>query len=128
MKVVLFVVFLLVSHFGLMQIFRLSTYHAYFWKTLPLLLGYSALVGWLLFVLGLHEFFLWQVILASIWLFVVARRDEGATKALLDAAGKDADSVRFVADSTSMTRRYYSYSSFLYVAVLSLTYLWFLNA
>ena len=44
-----FVGFFLGSHFILMQIFKLTTYHAYFFKALPLLIAYSALVGWLLY-------------------------------------------------------------------------------
>lgn len=122
-----FATLLLLSHFGAMQIFRLTTYHAYFWKALPLLVGFGAFVGWLLFYLNLHEFFLWQIVLASAWLFLVARKQGAVAKAMLQAAGDDSESVRFVAASAFKTASYYTYSAFIYVVSLSVAYLWFYN-
>ena len=58
MHILGFLAFLAVSHFVLMQIFRLTTYHAYFLKGLPLLIGYGALIGFLLYTLDMHAFFL----------------------------------------------------------------------
>ena len=40
-----------------MKIFSFSTYHKYFYKTLPVLLIYSVLLGYLLDLFELHEFF-----------------------------------------------------------------------
>ncbi len=122
-EIVKFVAFLLVSHFVLMQIFRLTTYHAYFWKALPVLLAYSALVGYLLFAFALHKFFLWQVVLASAWLFSIGRKQRKAADAMLSFAGEDADTVRLMAMSTAKTSSYYTYSSFIYVLGFSLVYL-----
>lgn len=127
MMILAFAAFLVVSHFLLMQIFRLTTYHAYFWKAVPLLVGYSALVGWLLYAWRFHEFFLWQLVLASVWLFVVARKQNKSTEAMLQMAGDNADSVRFMASSVTRTRQYYAYSSFIYVIGFSITYLWLYN-
>ena len=122
-----FVAFLLVSHFGLMQIFKLTTYHAYFLKALPLLVGYSVLVGWLLYSLELHAFFIWQVVLASGWLFVISRKQAKQNVAMLALAEGDVEDVRFMASSVSKTRQYYIYSSFIYVIGFSTTYLWLIN-
>lgn len=127
MELLAFLAFLVASHFLLMQVFRLTTYHAYFWKALPLLVGYSALVGWLLYAFGFHQFFLWQVVLASAWLFIVGRKQDRLASAMLQMAGDDGDAVRFAAESTKSTSRYYAYSSFVYVICFSLTYLWFYN-
>lgn len=127
MQVLGFLVFLVTSHFGVLQIFRLTTYHAYFWKALPILVAYSALAGWLLYVLELHPFFLWQVALASVWLFVIGRKQGSVASAMLQMAGDDAEAVRFAAESTRRTSRYYAYSSFVYVTVFSLTYVWLYN-
>ena len=66
MQILGFAVFLVVSHFGVMQIFRLTTYHALFWKALPLLIIYGAGVAWALFALDMHAFFLWQLILVEV--------------------------------------------------------------
>lgn len=106
-----------------MQIFRLTTYHAYFWKALPVLLAYSALVGYLLFAFALHKFFFWQVVLASAWLFSIGRKQRKSAEAMLLSAGEDADAVRLVAMSTAKTNSYYAYSSFIYVVGFSLVYL-----
>lgn len=127
MKILGFLAFLLISHFGVLQVFRLSTYHAYFWKALPLLLGYSALVGWMLYVCELHQFFLWQVPLASVWLFSVGRKQAKIAEAMMTLAGEDAEAVRHVASSAAKTMSYYAYSSFIYVIVFSVVYLWLYN-
>ena len=121
-----FAALFLASHFCVMQLFRLTTYHAYFWKALPLLVAFGVLVGWALYYFDLHQFFLWQVVLASAWLFYVARSQTNAAKALLAAAGTDA--VRFAATSASKTASLYTYSAFVYVIALSVSYLWFYNA
>ena len=83
-----------------MQIFRLTTYHAYFfWKGLPLLVGFGVLVGWLLFYLKLHQFFLWQVVFASLWLFYIARKQGAAAKAMLGRTSLTLRIARMVAIS-----------------------------
>lgn len=127
MQILAFAIFLLISHFLLMQIFKITTYHNYFLRALPLLVGYSALVGWLLYSLELHAFFLWQVVLASGWLFLLSRKQAKHTEAMIDFAGEDAEKVRFVASSVSKTRQYYAYSSLIYIIVFSATYLWLIN-
>lgn len=127
MQIILFLAFLVASHFFAMQIFRLTTYHAYFWKAIPLLIGYGILVGWLLYAFEFHQFFLWQVVLSSLWLFIVGRKQSKVASAMLQMAGDDGDAVRFAAESTSKTSRYYAYSSFVYVVAFSVTYLWLYN-
>lgn len=123
-----FLLFLVASHIGVMQIFRLTTYHRYFWPALPLLLGYAAFVGWALFSLNMHTFFLWQLVCASAWLFIVGRGQRKAAAAMLELAGNDADAVRFVALSAAKTLTYYNASSAVYVACFAITYLWLYNA
>ena len=126
MEIIKFAAFLLVSHLVLMQIFRFSTYHSYFWKTLPVLLAYSVLVGYLIFAFSLHQFFLWQVILSSFWLFYIGKRQRKAANDMLSLAD-DADIVRTMAISTANTSCYYTYSSFIYVILFSLVYLTMYN-
>ena len=127
MQLLEFLAFLVVSHFVLMQIFRLTTYHGYFWKALPLLITYGSLVGWLLYTFRLHQLFLWLVGLASAWLFIISRKQEKLARAMLEMTGDDADAVRFTAESVRQTSRYYVYSSFVYVAVFAVMYLWLYN-
>lgn len=110
-----------------MKIFHFTTYHAHFWKALPILLAYSALVGYLLFAFELHSFFLWQVLLASAWLLSIGRKQRKAVTALLSSAGEDADTVRLIALSAANTSSHFTYSSFVYVIGFSLVYLGIYN-
>ena len=127
MQIIYYGCFLIATHFILMQIFRLTTYHKYFLPALPILILYSAAVGWALFALRFHQFFLWQVILASVWLFVVARSQSAQLKLMLDAAGSDANLVRLMAESSSRTASFYAYSAFIYVITFSGVYLYLYN-
>lgn len=127
MELFKFACFLFASHFGAMQIFNLTTYHAYFWKALPLLVLYSCLAAWAFFELIAHNYFLWQIVLASMWLFYIGRQQAKQSEAMLYLAGDDAESVRVVASSTTKTSRYYAYSSFIYVLVFAACFLWLLN-
>lgn len=127
MEIIGFMIFLMASHWAAMQIFRLTTYHKYFWPSLPLLVGYAALVAWALFTFEMHPFFLWQLVLASVWLFVVGNRQSRATEAMLQVAGDDADAVRFMARSAANTTAYYTASSIVYLTVFAITYVWLYN-
>lgn len=127
MQIIWFIIFLFASHFFALQIFRLSTYHRYFLPALPLLIGYSALVGWLLYKFQLHAFFLWHLGVVAIWLFVIARRNSRQAQLLLHIAGQDADRVRLMADSAAKTRQFYAYSSFVYLGVFSASFVWAYN-
>lgn len=122
-----FSLFLMLSHLGLMQVFRLTTYHAYFWKALPLLLFYSAGVAWLLFFLNMHPFFLWQFVLASVWLFVLGRKQRKTAEAMLSGSGNNADFVKLMAASNAKTSSHYTYSSLIYIFVFVVVYVWLYN-
>jgi hypothetical protein len=123
MKALGFLVFLVLSHHGLMQIFRLTTYHRYFLWASPLLILYAALAGWLMFKLGLEQFFLYQVALASLWLVFVARQQSHQAELMLQLAEADSESVQAMATSVKKTKRYYTYSAFVYLGGLCLTYI-----
>ena len=127
MQILGFIIFLVISHFGVMQVFRLTTYHAYFWKALPLLIAYSVGVAWILFILEMHPFFLWQWVLASTWLFVIWRKQSKMAKAMLSMSAEDANSVRLMVASTAKTSSYYAYSSFIYIIVFVCAYVWLYN-
>lgn len=127
MQIIGFIVFLVISHFGVLQIFRLTTYHAYFWKSVPLLVVYGAGVAWALYELEMHPFFLWQLVLSSVWLFVVGRKQSKLADAMLSIPEENADTVRLLAQSTANSSRYYTYSSFIYIIVFACTYIWLYN-
>lgn len=123
MQPLIFAAVLIGTHLALMQVFRLTTYHAYFWRALPLLLLYAGFVGWLLYALKLHAFFLWFVALESVWLFTLARKQAKAAEAMFAIAGNDANLARGMAVSTAKTKTFYAVSSFVYVVTASVAYL-----
>lgn len=127
MELLYYLIFLLVSYVVLMQIFGLTTYHAYFWKALPLLTGFSALSGYLLYRFNLHGFFLWHVALMSLILFQVGRKQDQQMKAMMNLANS-AEEARGISASVILTKRYYAYSAFAYVIMFTVSYLYVLNA
>ena len=122
-----FAVFFLVSMFGLMLVFKFSTYHRYFWIALPVLLGYSALVAWALFSFGMHSFFIWELVLAAIWLFITSNHQKKTAEAMLEVSD-DPDEVRLISRSIARTSTYYTASSLIFLSAFSLTYLWLYNS
>ncbi len=122
MKELGFLAFLVLSHHVLMQIFRLTTCHRYFLRASPLLILYAVLAGWLMVKLGLEQFLLYQVVLASLWLVSVGRRQSRQAASVLQRATKDPESVRSVATSLEKTKRHYAYSAFIYVGVFCVAY------
>ncbi len=123
MKALGFLVFIVLSHHGLTQIFRLTTYHRYFLRASPLLILYAVLAGWLMSMLSLGQFFLYQAVLASLWLVFVGRRQSRQAASMLQLAAQDSESVRSIATSVEKTKRYYAYSAFVYIGVFCVTYL-----
>jgi len=119
-----FLVFFLVSHLGVSQILRFTTHHTRFWKALPLLVTYGAIVAWLLCVLDLHGLFFWHLILTSVWFFMFGREQSKMAHAMMRDTSDDADFVRCVGELVGRSARYYVYSSFVYVAAFASTYLW----
>ncbi|MDO8591054.1 MAG: hypothetical protein Q7R65_03710 [bacterium] len=65
----LFFVFMFVTWFLLMQIFRFSTYHKYFFKFAPLLVVYAVLTAFLLHQFDFQNFFWWYFGFSSLYLF-----------------------------------------------------------
>jgi hypothetical protein len=127
LEIAKFIVFLLVSHLLLMQIFRFSTYHRFFWLALPFLVGYGALVAWLLFKFNMHAFFLWQLVLASVWLGYGVNKQLGSSDAMMEMVGNDPEALKLLASSSKKTVVYYILSSIIYIATFSIFYVWLYN-
>lgn len=120
MNLIYFIIFFAITWLGLMQIYRFSTYHQYFKSVLPILLGYSALVGALLFFFRLEEFFLWHIGLSVLFLFLNYRKQP---KTLTDA-----DKTRILVElSLQKTLHYHLLSSVIYVVGVGLTFLVLFN-
>lgn len=132
MNLIYFIIFFIVSWLVLMKIFSFSTYHKYFYKILPILLIYPALLGYLLDLFELHSFFLWFLII-NILLFV---KNYKRYKKQDLMEGVDEDYKNFLPEekiketlekSTKNTLKYFVISSVAYLVVFSVTYLFFFN-
>ena len=132
MNLLYFVAFFVISWLILMKIFSFSTYYKYFYKVLPVLLIYGAILGYLLDVFELHAFFLWFLAI-NIFLFVkIYRRykkqdlieeiSEDYKKLLLEQQIKET-----LEKSKKNTFKYFTINSIVYLVVFSVTYLFFFN-
>lgn len=115
-----------------MKIFSFSTYHKYFYKTLPVLLIYGALLGYLLDVFEFHEFFLW-FLATNIFLFVKNHK-RYKKQNLIEEIGEDYKKLlpeqqikEIWEKSKKNTLKYFVINSIVYLVVFSATYLFFFN-
>ena len=79
-----------------------------------------------MYAFELHGFFFYHLGLMSVILLVVGRMQEKQAFAIIMSASNTDDSKAF-AKSTVLTKRYFAYSSFVYVIVFALSYLVILN-
>ena len=126
---ILYLIFLFVTYWVCLQIFRLTTYHKYFLKSLPLLIGYSILVGGLMAsIQPFHQFWLIQI-WGSALLFVFAWRTQAKqTQKLLESIVEDADEQNSRNLSVANTKAYYVLSVLVYLAAYAIAFILFLNA
>ncbi|MFH1956575.1 MAG: hypothetical protein ABIJ28_02950 [Patescibacteria group bacterium] len=126
MSIVLFGLFVLASVFILMQIYRLSTYHRYFPRMFPVLLGYGVLVGYLLFVFNFSQYFLWHVIITIYFLTTNYRKQQQAK--VLASLTEDEEQKKLLDKSVSDTIKFHLLSSVVYVVTVVISFLYFYNA
>lgn len=127
MQLLAFVVFLVVSQFVLMQMFRLTTYHRYFARAVPLLLGYAVLVGYLVVRLGLAQFWLWYVICATVWLATTWQKSARSGQVFDEAFADDPATAAVLRLSGASTRAYYWLSAIIYLVMYVVSCLYFFN-
>ena len=118
---ILYLIFLFVTYWVCLQIFRLTTYQKYFLKSLPLLIGYSILVGGLMAsIQPFHQFWLIQI-WGSALLFVFAWRTQAKqTQKLLESIVEDANERNFANLSVANTKAYYVLSILVYLAAYAI--------
>jgi len=126
MSIVLFALFMLASIFILMQIYRFSTYHKYFPKMLPVLIGYGALVGYLLFVFNFSNYFIWFVILTVGFLITNFRKQQQQAKAFSSLA-EDEEQKKLLDKSLKNTIKFHIFSSIVFVVSVIGSFLYFYN-
>lgn len=123
-----FGLFLIVSNCIALQIFRFTTYRKHFLYALPILVCYSALAGYVLFVLEIHFFFVWQLVLTAWWLYHAGSNQAQAARALRRQLNWTLEERNEILKSTNSTMLLYIISSTIYMAVFSLSYLLAYNA
>ena len=126
MSVVLFALFVLASFSILMQIYRFSTYHKYFPKMVPVLLGYGMLIGYLLFVFKFSNYFIWFIILTAGFLIVNFRKQQQA-KAFVSFT-EDEEQKKLLAKSVANTIKLHLFNSIMYIIAFIISFLYFYNA
>ena len=124
-RIGLFFIFLFASWLLLMQLFRFSTYHKYFFKVAPLLIGYAVLIAFLLVQFNFQNFFWWYLILSGLFLFINHKKQH-QTKNVLDLLSGDDKEKRTEAEiSFNKTIKYHLLSSVVFIASFVLAFSYF---
>lgn len=118
-----FVIVFFISISLLMQIFKYSTNHKYFWFVLPLIIGLGSFVSYLLKAYGSQEYFIWYMVLTIASLFLGLNKNFAKTEDLLKVM-YDGNDLRKASESNSKTKKYWILSSILFI--LSVVVIYFL--
>lgn len=121
MIVVAYLVFLTVAHLGLMQLFRLTTYHRWFLPASPLLIVYGGVVAWVMWLAALGPFFLWHIPVSIILLKLKWRKEALGVAAMAKAYGSDVGELFEM--SLTRTRAYFVLSSAAYLLTFTVVFL-----
>ncbi|MDY7116618.1 hypothetical protein RAN53_09670 [Halomonas sp. SSL-5] len=120
---ILLVMAIIFVHPILMKIFSVTTYHKYFFKSSPILVGYSILTGWLVFEFVAPGFILWffaiEAALLALGLMPMRKAAKGASE-IGHTSSELAMSIR-------LTFAYYILSSITFLVTAFLAYLYFFN-
>lgn len=128
MTIALYVGFLLASFVLVLQIFRFSTYHAYFFKSLPFLLSYSIIVGFLVYWFdSFHPFWLTQVWASGLLFWLVWRGQARRSEDHIQLAPESPDQEALAHMSVQNTKAYYWLSVVTYLLGYVIAFLAFLN-
>ena len=127
MEILRFVLFLVVSQILLMQIYRFSTYHRYFPRALPFLVGFAALTAYMFFRLHLSNMFLWYPIGVMLLLWSNWRKNVRLSAAFDQTFAGDEQAMAVLKLSAASTRAYFMLSSVVYLVVFIVAFLYFFN-
>ena len=121
MEIIKFLFFFIISYLILMQIFRYSTYHKYFWKVLPILVIYSAVVGYLLYCFELHGGFFWQIILTVLSFAYNQRKQNQQFENVINSM-TDIEKIKLLTKSERNTKKYFWLSGMIYIIIFIIVY------
>lgn len=124
----MYILFLVTSFFFALQVFKFSTYHAYFAKSLPFLIGYAALVGYAVYAIkSFHPFWFTQIWASALLFWLVWRTQAKRAKALVELASDSPEEKNLAHLSTQSTKTYFWLSVVVYVVSYSIAFIVFLN-
>lgn len=112
-----FIAFTAVSWFFLIIIFSSTTYHARFFRFLPVLLGYGFLMGYLFNKLGFEFLVIFYIVAIVVLLAHRIDKEISAKKSLEHLPDKD-----LVLKSWQMTMNYLYISSFIFLSVFGVSF------
>ena len=92
----LFLIFMYVTWFLLMHIFRFSTYHKYFFGAVTFLIAYAFLVSFLLDKFGFQYYFWWYLFLTLLLLGVNNRKQWRLKEAVAVLSKEDPNTIDMV--------------------------------
>ncbi len=121
----LFFIFVFVSWFLLTQIYRFSTYHRYFLKATPFLIGYGVLIAFLLVQFHFHKIFWLYLILIVSFLLINHKKQHQAKHFLNLFSDDDKENRRVAETSLKQTIKYHLLSSAVFVASFVLAFAYF---
>lgn len=127
MTVIWYLIFLAVTFVVALQIFRFTTYHAYFFKASPILLAYSIAVGYCLFRFGLAPFFLWHIFASAVLFYLKWASQAHRAKALIEQLSDEPGPHQIAKLSISNTRAYFLLSALIYLLGFTVSFLIFYN-
>lgn len=122
---IIFILFFLVSFFILMQIYRLSTFHGDFLKTLPILIGYGILVSYLFIYLNLSQNFLWYLIFAVVLLGLNYKKQKKFK--FLETLTENEEEKKFLDKSLRNTLKFHLLSSIVYIFTFLISFIYLFN-
>lgn len=121
----IFLIFMFVSWFLLMQIYRFSTYHRYFPIAVIFLVAYATLASFLLQKFGFENFIWWYLILTVAFLLANHKKQHKA-KLLLNSLSEDEQDNRSkIEKSFKNTIKYHLLSSIVYILAITFAFFYF---
>ena len=127
MTVIKFILFLFVTWIALNWVFNYSTYHRYFMKAAPGVVGLAAINAWAFIELGLADSWLLFLVIFGVGMGLIAQSGKKKMSALMQLSDNP-DRLRAIATSGANTTTYFWLSVLLFAISWFVAYLIIFNA
>lgn len=128
MEILFYAIFGFFSWVLLMQVFNFSTYHRYFKYAFPVLVIYTIINAYLLYYFELHAFFTWHIVIFIVLFFRLYKKIYKVGDMVFSYLTVENDIPE---DSKNLslvrTQKYYLISTFSYISIFTVAYLFFYN-